>query len=138
MRAFPSSKRRTHIRFAIFSSLLGATFALTGSGAGAQPLETIVVTAPRIVQQTIVTDRTPTGTPVETTTISRNVAFSDLDLTKHTDVEELKMRVKTTATDLCSELDKLFPLQPKDETCAQKSEDRAMVQVDSLISDAQK
>lgn len=129
-------KHRMPARLAVLSSLLGAAFAVAGSAAQAQPIETITVTAPRIVQQTITTGRTYTGTPVETTTISRNVNFGDLNLTKHADVEKLKMRVKDTAKDLCKELDKLYPLQPKDETCVRKSEDRAMVQVNNAIKEA--
>lgn len=118
------------------SSLLGVAFAMAGSAAYAQPIETITVTAPRVVQQTVTTGRSPTGTPVETTTISRAISFADLDLSKTKDAAELKMRVRNTAKDLCTELDKLYPLQPKDPDCVRKSTDRAMVQVNNAIADA--
>lgn len=120
------------------SALVGAGLMMTGNATLAQPMETIVVTAPRVVHQTIVTGRSPTGATIEETTISRNVTFDDLDLSKAHDADALRTRVRDTARDLCAELDKLFPFEPKDTNCVKKSADRAMIQADQLIAEAHK
>lgn len=119
--------------------LIGAGLAIASTAALSQPIEEVTVTAPRIVQQKVVTARSSsTGAPVEETTISRIVSFSDLDLSKAADADELRARVRTTAKDLCAELDQLYPFEPKDPACARKSAERAMVQADNAIADARK
>ncbi|MDE2463602.1 MAG: UrcA family protein [Alphaproteobacteria bacterium] len=123
------------------SARLVALFGLlmiTGlSVAHAQPAETVTVTVPRSVQQTIIAGRSPsTGAPIEETTIARTVSYSDLDLAKTADANELKARVEAAAKDVCMELDKLYPFEDKDPTCAEKSAEKAMVQVDTAISEA--
>ena len=75
---------------------------------------------------------------IEETSISRTVSYADLDLVKASDADELRTRVRDTAKDLCTELDKLYPLEPKDPDCVRKSVDRAMVQADNAIEDARK
>lgn len=118
------------------SALIGGTFLMTSSAAFAKKIETVTVTAPRIVKQTIVTGRSyTTGAPIEQTTISRAVHFSDLNLVKSSDDATLKTRVRDAAKDLCAELDKLYPLEP-DRSCVRKSIHRAMPQVKAVISSA--
>ena len=130
------SPRRHDWQLMAACALVGAGLMMPGRPALAQPMETVVVTAPRIVQQTIVMGRSPTGAPIEETTISRVVKFADLDLTKPQDQDTLRTRVRDTSRDLCAELDKLYPFGAKDPDCVKKSADRAMVQVDQAIAEA--
>lgn len=124
-------------RLATIVPLAGALVAAAISVAQAQPIETVTVTAPRIVHQTIVTGRSSTtGAPIEETTISRVVSYADLDLAKAADADAFKARVEDAARDLCAELDKLYPLEPKDPSCARTSVARVMPRVNILISDA--
>ncbi len=111
---------------------------LAGSGsAWCQQIEEITVTAPRQVHQTYVVGRSPTtGAPIEVTTISRAVSYADLDLAKPSGAAKLRNRIDDTAKDLCKELDKLYPMEPKDRVCAKKADDGAMEQADKAIAAA--
>jgi UrcA family protein len=58
----------------------------------------------------------------EKLSVSKQVAFSDLDLSKPADVDTLKDRVKKTAREVCRELDRRFPPSiyiPDDDNCVQ-------------------
>lgn len=134
-----TSHCRTQSRLLAIGILVGAGFMIANTAAYSQPVEEVTVTAPRVVKQTVVTGRSfATGAPIEETSISRTVSYADLDLVKTSDADELRTRVRDTAKDLCTELDKLYPLEPKDPDCVRKSVDRAMVQADNAIEDARK
>ena len=107
--------------------------------ASSQPLEEVTVTAPREVHQTYISGRSPTtGAPIEVTTISRLVSYADLDRAKPSGATALRSRIDDTAKDLCQELDKLYPLEPKDRSCVKKAADAAMEQADKAIAAARR
>ncbi|MBU6444500.1 MAG: UrcA family protein [Alphaproteobacteria bacterium] len=107
--------------------------------ASSQQIEEVTVTAPRQVHQTYVVGRSPsTGAPIEVTTISRVVSYADLDLGTPPGAAELRSRIDATAKDLCRELDKLYPMEPKDRSCIKKAADGAMEQADKVIAAASK
>jgi UrcA family protein len=117
---------------------LAAFFAASDS-ALSQQIEEVTVTAPRQVHQTYVVGRSPsTGAPIEVTTISRAVSYADLDLSKPSGAAELRSRIDDTAKGLCKELDKLYPMEPKDRSCVKKAADGAMEQADKVIAAASK
>jgi UrcA family protein len=72
--------------------------------------EQITVDGPYTVRQEV-TKRAMSGAMGEQNlSVSQNVDYSDLDLTKHTDVEKLRDRVRAAAKDTCRELDRRFPV----------------------------
>ena len=66
-------------------------------------------------------------------TISRPVNFSDLNLDRHDDRVELRIRVEQTAQDMCAELDDRVPglagYPSADRECVQKATSNAMREV---------
>jgi len=119
--------------------LFGLLLPLAARSAQAQPAETITVTAPRTVRQTIVSGYSAsTHAPIEETTIARTVDYSDLNLSRGKDAAELKARVRTAARDLCAELDKIYPFEGKDPNCVGESYAKALVHVDAAIAEAER
>ena len=99
----------------------------------ARPIDTIVVVAPRIRQET---DRVG---PTRVTTISRDirVPFDDLDLTRTGDLYRLEQRVEEAAQEVCEELADLFPdAQPSVAVCTRRAAEDAMVQVRNAARNA--
>ena len=69
--------------------------------------------------------------PVDST-ISRPVSYSDLDLSRDSDFQELEDRIHDTAEDVCAELDSLHPaLHDRDEErkCVESATRDALNQV---------
>jgi len=74
--------------------------------------ETIVVTAPYVVQEKAAVDRAKAGSPhapVLAVTMERNVSYSDLDLSKTADAAIFKKRINDAAIGVCKELDTRYP-----------------------------
>ena len=72
--------------------------------------EQITVDGPYTVRQEV-TKRALSGDIGEMNfSVSQNVGYSDLDLTKQADVEKLRERVKMAAKETCKELDRRFPV----------------------------
>ena len=116
-------------------AILGLTFA--SCAALAQEKQEITVTAPRVVHQTIGRSST-TGAPIEQTSISRPVSYSDLDLSKPSGATILRKRVEDISKSLCQELDQLYPLEPKDPGCVPRAVNGATDQIDRAIAAAKK
>ena len=94
--------------------------------------EAIVVTAPR---PGVHLDSP--GAPSQQISLSREVAFDDLDLRAGRGVRELKARIRDTARDICSELDVAYPGAPGDSvSCYRRAVQGAMNQADDAIADA--
>jgi UrcA family protein len=107
-----------------------------------QDLGEITVTATRIsreaVTKNVVGHSASTGAPIEHLTLTWSVAYSDLDLTKHSDAVELERRVHARAKAVCHELDRLYPLRPDDPPCEKTAVNGAMAQAQKVISTAEK
>lgn len=125
--------RKMRFGLVVGTALVGAGLVVANSAAIAQPIEEVIVTAPRTVHQTIGRSSI-TGAPIELISIARQVSYADLDLSKTSDANELEKRVDDTARDLCQELDKMYPLEPKDRNCVSKASDDARKQVDAAIA----
>ena len=98
--------------------------------ATAQPPEVVTVTAPRVVHQTV--GRSNIGAPIEVTSISREVKFADSDLSTESGTAAIKERIGDIARDMCEELDKMYPLEQRDTSCARNATNDAMKQVDKI------
>ena len=119
------------------ATLACAGLALAGSPVLSQPMEEITVTAPRTIHEQV--DRSSmTGAPIERITLTRQVSYADLDLSKTVDANMLKARIADKAIEACKQLDSLYPLLPKDSDCVTKATDGAMEQADAAIAAAGK
>lgn len=100
-------------------SLATAAIAQSDAQATAQaeapdPDQTITVEAPRSVKRPAAGDSHEQGEFLSTT-VKIGVLYSDLDLTKDSDADRLMTRVERVANDACSELDRVYPLDPDPE-----------------------
>lgn len=82
--------------------------------AAPDPDEMITVEAPRSIKRPAVAD-SHAGAEFLSTTVRIGVLYSDLDLTKDGDAERLMKRVERVANDACTELDRVYPLDPDPE-----------------------
>lgn len=135
------ARHKAQLGLAAASVLVAAGLLVANSSAIAQPADgsapQITVTGSRVVKQTIGRSAT-TGAAIEVVKIGREVSYGDLNLSTHAGVTKLEDRVKATAKDLCEELNKLYPLEPKDPECVAKATDAAMNQVKAAADAASK
>jgi len=116
-------------------TLAGIGLAILAGPAAAQPTEEITITAPRVIHEQV--GRSPsTGAAIERISLTRQVSYADLDLTKPAGAAELEKRVGDTAKEACKQLDSLYPLAPKDPTCIDKATDGGMKQAKAAIDAA--
>jgi UrcA family protein len=70
--------------------------------------------------------------------VSQNVSYADLDLTKYADVETLRQRVRAAAKDSCRELGRRFPVSMyiplTTDTCARDAARTGLAQVDAAAA----
>jgi len=134
------------------SCVLAAAGALVGalaspiSSAAAQTVyqtttvEEMTVIAPHVHHRTI--GRSYTGVPVEELSLSRVVDYSDLDLSRWTDVRRLDYRVRQAASAACNELNREYPetlypsYQSSDHSCVTKATDEGMAQARLVVAQA--
>lgn len=99
-------------------------------------LEEITVTAPWLVRREVV-GRTTTGAQLEEITLTRRVDYSDLDLTRTEDAQELERRIDQAARESCDVLAEEFPLADTDtRTCVENARGGAMGQARQAIDAA--
>lgn len=102
--------------------------ALTLPAFAQEASENVTVFAPYVVKKT---STGMTKNRVTTVTMSRQVSYSDLDLSTAEGKAALEVRVKETAANICKQLDRRYPGQSFDEdkNCVQEAIDEAMVSV---------
>src|ERR1700759_435798 len=95
---------------------------------GQEASENVTVFAPYVVKKT---STGMTKNRVTTVTMSRQVSYSDLDLSTADGKAAVEARVKETAANVCKQLDRRYPGQSVDEdkNCVQEAIDEAMVSV---------
>jgi len=69
--------------------------------------EALTVFSPRQITREEVGRDSVTGAPIEKDTVSEQVAYGDLDLSRSSNVDELDKRVREAAEGVCSELDRM-------------------------------
>lgn len=100
-------------------------------------LEEIIVEAPWQIQKEVV-GRTSAGGKIEQISLTRRVDYSDLDLTKYSDVQELEQRVGEVAKNSCDALAQMYPLSnPNIQSCVDNAVQGAMAQEKQAIAAAQ-
>ena len=111
-------------------ALVAATAGLVAAGsASAEVVEGVTVEAARIVE----VGRTVYGAPEQVVVMRRGVNYSDLNLKTAEGQAAMEGRVKETATALCKELDKMYPLQDaKKANCVRDAVRTAMADVAKL------
>ena len=106
-----------HLVILVVGAIVGV--AMTSGSALAQATEEITVTAPRMIEQSA--GHGPTGIPLKEISLSYELSYADLDLTKAAGVSELDRRIDTMAKEACRALDKLDVLKIKDSFCVTKA-----------------
>lgn len=116
-------------------ALSAAILAVSGV-AMAQPGEEVTIESTR---PTRTVGHSYTGVPIEVTTVTRKVRFSDLDLTTYSGATELQKRVHDTAKMLCKQLTEVYPMTASEgPQCVRQASRDAMVQANAVIDAAAK
>jgi UrcA family protein len=102
--------------------------------------EELIIRAPDVVRRPL--PRSGPGAPTglsnpEIISLTRAVSYSDLDLGRPGDVQELQRRIGTTARDICAELQRRYPRQNPEfvysaADCVKKATDDGMETVRQL------
>ena len=100
--------------------------------------EQVMITSPYVIKREAVTAARAQGVRnPELVSLSRPVSYSDLDMSKSSDVAALQQRARNTARDVCQDLTRLYPrgqfIYAND--CVQKATDDAMATI-KQIADA--
>jgi UrcA family protein len=102
--------------------------------------EQMTIIAPYVHHRTI--GRSYTGAPVEELSLSRVVDYSDLDLSRWTDVQVLDDRVRQAAYAACYRLDREYPeslypsYQSSDRDCVARATNEGMAQARFVVAQA--
>jgi UrcA family protein len=96
------------------SPAVAAAAAATAAPPSAQVTEELIIRAPDVVRRAL--PRSGPGAPPgltnpEIISLTRAVSYSDLDLSRASDVQELQRRIGNTARDVCQELVRRYPRQ---------------------------
>lgn len=98
----------------LLALLAAAGCAASVGPVAADTVEGVTVEAARVVE----VGRSAYGAPQQQVVLRRGVSYAGLDLKTAEGRAALDVRIKETATALCKELDKMFPLQdPKKADC---------------------
>ena len=98
----------------LLALLAAASCAATVGPVAADTVEGVTVEAARVIE----VGRTTYGAPEQQVVLRRGVSYAGLDLKTAEGRAAFEVRVKETATALCKELDKMFPLEdPKKSEC---------------------
>lgn len=113
-----------------FVAMCAAVAALVSAApVGAETVEGVTVEAARTME----VGRTPYGAPEQVVVLRRGVSYKDLNLKTPEGRAAMEARVKETATTLCKELDKMYPLSdPKRADCVRDAVRTAMAEVEKL------
>ena len=101
--------------------------------------EQVTVEGPYTVQHHVTKRAIRGRMQEETISVSQKVGYSDLDMSRQSDVDKLRDRVRIAAKDSCRELERRFPsaVYIPDQTkfeCVRDATDQAMAQVDAVAS----
>jgi len=76
------------------------------------------------------------GMRVETIKLSQRVSYADLDLSKHADVIEFKVRIEATAKESCEQLSDMVPFDQSDRREIRRCTNRAVDNVEDDVQEA--
>ena len=91
--------------------LLSANSPAVAQAPSSEAAEEVTIRAPYVVRrEPLARGGAPTGfSNPELISLSRGVSYADLDLSKAQGIAELETRVRTTARDVCQELNSRYP-----------------------------
>ena len=134
-----TTSTRDALRAARIPLLLTACAVAPALATAAEPTTTtapdITISAERPVGTVV--GRTSSGGQIVQYEVSYRLSYEDLDLTTSAGADELRKRVQAAATSACKDLDKVNPIEKPDTSCARKTAENSMPQVDRAISRAQ-
>ena len=102
---------------------------------------TVVQDTPYTVRQQVIERGNMSKMEVRQTSVSRGVSYSDLDLSKDSDVSILRDRARTAAMDVCRQADQRAgslinrPLHPSP-NCVTTAKQQALADVNKIVADA--
>jgi UrcA family protein len=112
----------------LLAAVVGVTAGVPASAQTQGKQSDITVTAPRV------RERSSTGVPIETVSLSRTVSYGDLDLRTEAGKKELDNRIHQAARRACDALDKVYPLTaPDSPDCMKTTLDNSMEQVNAAV-----
>jgi UrcA family protein len=127
-----------------FAMPVGALLLLPLQHATAQDVtrEQVIIVAPYITHETQNVIGPRNKGVYDVNTLTKQVSYADLDLSKPADADLLMQRISDTAKQSCAELKATFPDPPhapvlSDQDCVKQATDQAMLVATSLISRAQ-
>jgi UrcA family protein len=126
---------------AVLLGALSASNAVLAQGSGSAN-EQVTVTAPYITHDTQTVVGPNNRGVYDTNTLTKEVSYSDLDLSKPSDADRFIQRINDTAKQSCAELKAKYPDPPhapvgSDNDCVKTATDQTMIVATSLISRAQ-
>lgn len=119
--------------------ILGLQVFPAGLARAASEEEQVTVDGPYTVQHRVSKRAIQGRMEEETISVSQKVGYSDLDMSRQSDVDTLRDRVRTAAKDSCRELERRFPpsVYVPDQTrfeCVRDATRQAMAEVDAAAS----
>lgn len=119
--------------------ILGLQVFPAGLAQAASQEEQVTVDGPYTVQHQVTKRAMQGRMEEETISVSQQVGYSDLDMSRQSDVDRLRDRVRTAAKDSCRELERRFPsaVYIPDKTrfeCVREATSQAMAQIDAVAS----
>jgi UrcA family protein len=110
--------------------IVAAGCAASAGPVAADTVEGVTVEAARVVE----VGRTAYGAAEQQVVLRRGVSYAGLDLKTAEGRAGLEVRIKETATALCKELDKMYPLQaPKQAECVADAVRSGMSEASKLV-----
>ena len=122
--------------------LLGGLLAASSAIAQGIPNENVTVVAPYITHETQTNLGVGNRGIYDVNSLTKEVSYADLDLSKSSDDDRFIQRINDTAKGACAELKAKYPDPPHapvtdDNQCMKQATDQAMLVATSLISRAQ-
>ena len=119
--------------------VLGLPVGVVPAQAASSQEEQVTVDGPYTVQHQVTKRAIRGRMEEETMSVSQRVSYADLDMSKQSDVDTLRDRVRTAARDSCRELERRFPssVYIPDKTrreCVVDTTSQAMAQVETVTS----
>jgi UrcA family protein len=123
------------------AALAGGLLAIGGLASAQPSASEVTIVAPRVVHQEV--GKSPSGTPIELISLSREVSYADLSLASTTGVATLDKRVADTARQACDQLELLYPAalyppNPSSQDCFKTAYAEGMAQAGAAIAAAHK
>ena len=121
---------------ALFISGCGVSCVDAVSAQARPSQEEVTVESPYTIRQQVLKPAMFGQMPETQVSVDEDVSYSDLDLSKATDLDTLKGRIRQAARDSCNELDRKFPrtiyIPVNDRNCVKDAANQALARLDEI------